>query len=363
MERRTVGVEEELLLVDPDSGHPRTVAAAVLRRTEADDEAGVVDAELQQEQVETETRPCTSLDEVAAELRNQRRAVASAASASGVAVAALATSPLTVHPSATLTPRYQRMVEEFGLSAQEQLTCGCHVHVSIDSEEEGVAVLDRIRPWLPALLAISANSPFWQERDSGYASYRSQVWDRWPSSGPTELFGSAAGYHAVVDELLASETILDRGMIYFHARLAELYPTVEVRVTDVCLDPDDAVLVAALARGLVEVAGRAWRDGEPPDPLRGELLRLASWRAGRSGLDGALLHPRTGRPAPAAVVVGELLDHVTPALADIGDLDTTRELLDAVLRRGTGARAQRESLRRTGRWADVVRDAVARSYP
>ena len=147
---RSVGVEEELLLVEPG------------------------------------TRPCTTLDELEGELRRARAAAAEAAGRVGVQVAALGTSPVPVEPESVGQPRYQRMTEAFGLTAQEQLTCGCHVHVQVGSDEEGVAVLDRIQPWLAMLLALSANSPFWQGADSSYASFRYQAWGRWPCSGPTE---------------------------------------------------------------------------------------------------------------------------------------------------------------------------------
>ena len=212
------------------------------------------------------------------------------------------------------------MGRRFGLTVSEELTCGCHVHVGIDSDDEGVGALDRIRPWLPPLLALTVNSPFWQGGDSGYASYRSQVWQRWPSAGPYAPFGSPAGYHATVQAMIDTDTLLDPGMVYFDARLSVQHPTLEVRVGDVCLDVDDAVLLAALVRGLVETAARAWRAGVPADPVRPELLRLASWRAARSGVDDMLLDPCTWRPVPAADVLGRLVTHVTPALEDAGDL-------------------------------------------
>ncbi|MGH3913109.1 MAG: glutamate--cysteine ligase, partial [Pseudonocardiaceae bacterium] len=272
-------------------------------------------------------------------------------------VAALATAPLPVQPSITATPRYRRLVEEFGLTAQQQLTCGCHVHVEIDSAEEGVAILDRIRGWLPPLLALSANSPFWQGADTGYASFRSQVWARWPSAGSTEVFGSAEAYHATVQTMIDSGTILDEGMVYFDARLSRQHPTLEVRVADVCLLPDDAVLLAALVRGLADTAARAWRAGEPPTPLRVELLRLAAWRAGRSGLDGDLLGP-TGKPVSPAEIVRALIQHVSPALDESGDLDVVEELATTLLQRGNGANIQRDVYRKTGHLPDVVKSAV-----
>jgi carboxylate-amine ligase len=350
-----MGVEEEFLVVDRTTGEPRAVARAVLRG--ADPDADLTE-ELQREQLETATAPCRELGELAAQVRASRAAAAEAAKTAGVAVAALATSPLPVDPTVTDDERYRGMLERFGLTAAEELTCGCHVHVAVEDDEEGVAVLDRIRPWLAPLLALSANSPFWNGTDSGYASYRSQVWWRWPSAGPAEPFGSAAGYAQVEQAMVDTDTVLDTGMVYFDARLSRRHPTVEIRVGDVCRDPDSAVLLAGLTRGLVETAARAWRAGEPPDPVRTELLRLASWRAGRSGLDGVLLDPATRRPAPAAEVLRGLVDHVAEALGP--DAEVVRELLAALLRRGTGAVHQRATMKRTGELAAVVADTHLR---
>ncbi len=336
---RTVGVEEEFLLVDPESGSPQAVAHLAIARDGADGDR--LTGELQREQVETATRPCLRLDEVGVELRRARATAARAATSAGSALAALGTSPLPVDPTLSTKDRYQRIARRFGLTAAEELTCGCHVHVGVESDEEAVGALDRLRPWLAPLLALTANSPFWQGDDSGYASYRSQVWSRWPSAGPYAPFGSPAAYHGTLAAMVASDTVLDRGMVYFDARLSVQHPTLEVRVSDVCLDVDDAVLLAALVRALVETAAQEWRAGVAPDPVRLELLRLAAWRAGRSGVDGMLLDPGSWCPAPAGDVLGRLVAHVTPALEEAGDLAPVRELLADVLGRGTGARAQR----------------------
>ncbi|MFJ6699068.1 glutamate--cysteine ligase [Streptomyces sp. NPDC091272] len=354
---RSVGVEEELLLVDGD-GTPRAVSGAVLA---ALPDGSTLEKELHREQLEIATRPRTSIEELAAEVRRWRGEAAAGARRAGAELAALATSPLPVAPSINAGDRYRRLEEEFGLTTLEQLTCGCHVHVSVDSDEEGVAVLDRIQPWLPALLALSANSPFWQGRETRYSSYRSRVWGRWPSTGATERFGSAANYHRQVRAMLATGTLLDEGMIYFDARLSRHYPTVEVRVPDVCLEADDTVLIAALVRALVETAARQWASGGPPDDTGVGLLRLASWRAARSGLCGELIDPLTLTPAPAETVVRALLAHVSDALRDSGDTDLVKEHLDVLLARGNGAQVQREQLRRTGDLRAVVEECARRT--
>ena len=252
------------------------------------------------------------------------------------------------------------MAERFGIVTSEQLTCGCHVHVSVASDEEAVGVLDRIRVWLPSLLALSANSPFWQGRDTGYASFRSPVLGRWPVSGPTDIFGSAEGYRAVVGGMLASEVILDEGMVYLDARCSHRFPTVEIRVADACLDVRDSVLLAALCRGLVETAAGEWAAGEPPPPVPTSLLRLASWQAARWGNCDRLLDPVTPRPRPAPDVIAALVDHVSAALVVYGDGDLVAERIERVFLRGNGATRQRQVYEKTGRLVDVVA-ALARA--
>jgi len=151
-------------------------------------------------------------------------------------------------------------------------------------------------------------------------------------------------------------------MVYFDARLSATWPTVEVRVADVALRVEDAVLLAGLVRGLVETAARDWRAGRPAPDVRTELVRVAAWRAGRSGISGDLVHPRTGRPAPAADVVAALVDHVRGALADSGDLGTVEHGVAEVFRRGTGADLQRRVFAETGQLDAVVQAAVAATH-
>ncbi|SEL68962.1 carboxylate-amine ligase [Blastococcus sp. DSM 46786] len=372
-----MGVEEELLVVDAD-GIPVARAPEALdvaaRRGEGEDvhqhdleeqgsdvavpETAHLVPELKAQQLELGTPVCTTLAEVGAQLRHWRSRADAAASAVGARVAALATSPVDVAPVPTEGERYGRLHQAFGRTAEEVLTCGCHVHVSVTDDEEGVAVLNRIRVWLPVLTALSANSPFWQGRDTSYASFRSQVWHRWPSAGPTGPFRDAGEYHRLVAAVLATRTVLDDGMVYFDARLSASWPTVEVRTADVLLRVEDVVTLTGLVRGLVETAARDARAGGAVPEMPAEVLRLAGWRASRSGLAGELVHPRTGRPAPAADVLADLLDHVRPALADAGDERLVGDGVAALLTRGTGADLQRQVHRETGDLAAVVRAAV-----
>ncbi|WP_323054756.1 glutamate--cysteine ligase [Arthrobacter sp. MI7-26] len=354
---RTLGVEEEFLIVDPDNGSPVPLAGEVLRLHSAGRQGmtppflPTLAIELQQEQLEVITSPHSSLSALAAEIRAGRSYADSLARKAGARIAALATSPLPVTPHATRTERYDALLEKFALTAREQLTCGYHVHVSVDSDEEGVAVLDRIRSWLPALTALSSNSPFWNGADSGYASFRTQAWNRWSSAGPTDVFGSAAAYHSLVSDLSGTGVVMSPD---FDARLSARHPTVEIRVSDVCLDARDTVLIAAFVRALVDTAAREWKSGQRPDMVSATVLRQATWRASRFGLHGELLDPKTHKPGTARHVLAALHSHVRDALEETGDAHYAEEGLQRILSQGTGAARQRQAHERTGSLSGVV---------
>jgi glutamate---cysteine ligase / carboxylate-amine ligase len=360
---RTFGVEEELLLVHEETGLPMAVAGRVLRHHDGPtrDRPDIVQltAELQQEMLEVVYPPQNGFAGLRDALRQGRLLADAGARAAGARAVALATSPMPASPHVTIQPRYQTMHARYGITAHEQLTCGFHIHVAIDSPEEGVGVIDRIRPWLPVLVALSANSPFRNGVDTGHASYRYSAWGRWASAGPNEVFGSAEQYRRFEEELLGTGVLLDRGMLYFDARLSRNHPTVEVRVADVCLLAEDAAVIATLTRALAETAAREWAAGTPPTAVSATALRLASWQAALQGLSGDLCDPTAAGTMPAATVVECLLAHVRDALEDSGDADAVMCGIRRILSSGTGADWQRAEWRRTGTMAGVVRGAVA----
>jgi carboxylate-amine ligase len=239
------------------------------------------------------------------------------------------------------------------------MACAMHMHVEISGDDEGVTILDRIGPWLPVLLAISANSPYLHGRDTGYASWRAQIWTRWPGHGTGQTFGSAETYRETSRRLVEWGAALDPGMVYFDARLSREYPTVEIRVCDVCTDLEDAVMLAALGRGLVETAaaGAAGVSGG----WRSDLLRAASWRASRYGIAERLVDPRTMELADARDVVAGLVDQVAPALEAAGDLERVRDHSRRIFAQGGGATRQRRTFETTGTLDAVVADLCART--
>lgn len=366
MQLRTLGVEEEFLLADLD-GVPSPVGEQVVsgttdRATSRSQPAEGIEHELQQEQAETGTRVRVELAELHGDLMERRRTLATSAHAQDAVIVAVGTSPVAVQPTVTEDARYLHMMDAYGAAAWERLTCGCHVHVGIDSRAQGVAVINAVQPWLSVILALSSNSPFWQGQDTGYASYRRMVWDRWPGAGPTGPFADDQDYDATVAALVDSHVLLDEAMIYFDARLSAKYPTLEVRVADVCTDPEDAVLVAALCRGLVDTAASSLADPTLSWPrARIELLRGAAWRAARSGLEGELVDPVSGRAWPAPARLQHLVDLVRPSLERHGDLERVETSMHRLLTAGTGAAAQRAAHRRGQSVQAVVLDAAERT--
>ena len=352
---RKIGVEEELMLVDPGSGRLTALAHSAVLANEAAEE---VEQELFLQQIETSTPPVERADELLAGIRAGRRAVGQAAAAAGARAVAVAT-PVLAEEDEDFTPqpRYRRIQAEYGEMARQALVCAMHIHVDVVDDEEAVHVVDGIRPWLPLLVAVGANSPYWQGRDTGHASWRSQVWSRWATAGPAQPFGDMATYRSVSAQMLEWGAGLDRAMLYFDIRLAQDFPTVEIRVADVTTDAEDATLVALLARALVQTVAR----DPAPAAWRGDLLRVAGWRAARSGLAGRLVHPTEASLVPAREVFDATVSFTRAALEESGDLDLVRDSFERLVARGTGSTRQRQAFERTGSLRAVVEDLADRT--
>ena len=285
----TLGVEEEFVLLDPSTGATVLAGPELVRMLGG--EPGV-QQELMRFQVETGTGVCTSLDDVGRELIRLRRLAAAAAASLGCRLVASGVAPYRTPGLAAVTdqPRYQELARRYGPVVAEAGTCGCHVHVGVPSREAGVQVLARLRPWLAPLLAVTANSPIAGGHDTGRASWRHVIQARWPTATPPAAWPDAAAYDTAVRGLIGRGAALDERSVYFLARLSPRYPTVEVRVADVCLDAGTAVLLAGLTRALVATALAEARRG-----TRRQRRRPAGRRgAGRRGAAGA----RRGRSRP-----------------------------------------------------------------
>ncbi|GIF41698.1 carboxylate-amine ligase [Actinoplanes xinjiangensis] len=344
----TIGVEEEFLLLDPATGTNLPVAEQV-RAALPESVRMRSRREMRRSMIEMVTGVCTDMRDVRAQLSANRRFAADVAETAGARLVALGATPM-AEPDVGVPSgqRYQDLAERYGPVAHDPAACGLHVHVGVADREIAVQVCNHLQVWLPVIRALTANSPLFLGTDTGHASWRSVQLLRWPSMGPTPYFASARDYGRTVADLISSQMVLDEASIYWYARLSPTYPTVEIRVGDVCTDVDDTVLVTALVRAAVATAMNDIRAGLPALRPRDCLLAGAHWRAARYGLSGDLIDLRLGRARPAWDMVDEFFATVSPALLDSGDLELVLNGLNRLRDGGDGAARQRAILRETG---------------
>ena len=342
----TMGVEEEYQVIDPNTRKLSSQAMAIIQsRATSDDTENPIQPEMHRCQVEIATGICETLADVRTQITQSRKLVIEAAQENNSNIIAAGTHPFSSWRDQQTTDqdRYYALKETLRQTIDELIIYGCHVHVGIEDREAAVQTVNRARIYLPLLLALSANSPYWMQSATGYDSYRMEQWSRLPAAGPPPLFESYDERNAVVQQLMDYEIIDDPTKIYWDIRLSDRFPTIEFRVADVCATIDETVLQAGLCRAIAQTALSEAKANKPYPKIRTATLRAAIWQAARYGLSGKLIDFEANKPRPAKTTINALLQKVRPALEQNGDWEEVSGLLARVLEHGNGAQRQRQA--------------------
>ncbi len=342
----TVGVEEEYLLVDEESGELLQEAPSALLDAFQELIGPQVTTEFLQCQIEVGTKVCSSMDELTIELIRLRSAVASVAHDHGLAVVAASTHPTAGRDAARRTEneRYRMIAEDLQEVVRRLVICGMHIHVGIEDEDLRLDLMSQTTYILPHLLALSTSSPFWRGHDTGLKSYRISVWDEMPRTGLPPNFESYGEYERHVEALVKAGVIPDGTMIWWDLRPSWRFPTIETRICDVCTTVEDAVAIAAILRCWVHMLWRLRRKNQRWRTYEPMLINENRWRAQRYGTDQGMIDFGRGAVVPFPELVDELLELL---VEDAETLDCVPQLthLHTILERGSSAHRQRDIYR------------------
>lgn len=338
----SLGIEEEYLVIDRASrdlvAEPGEGFLAACREAIGDR----VTAEFLQCQVEVGTRPHATVGAAIGELARLRAAVAAAAEAHGYMAIAVSTHPFAKwrKQSHTRKERYEGLWADMGLPAWRMLICAMHVHVGIEDPDLRIDLMNQAAYFLPHLLALSGSSPFWEGEDTKLSSYRLTVFDALPRTGPPDQLASEAEHRRLVEALVQAGCIEDGTKIWWDIRPSARFPTLEMRVTDICPRLRDAAALAALYQSLLAFLNRLRESNQRWRLYPATLVGENRWRAQRYGCEGELLDLGAGRLAPVADLVEELIGLVGGEAEALGCRD---ELLGLrrIAAEGSSARRQR----------------------
>jgi len=350
----TLGVEEEYQIIDPTTREVRSYVQRFLEQgqTVLPDQ---IRPEFLQSQVEAGTRICHSVQEARHEVIRMRRSICELAEREGLCVAAAGTHPFSSWAQQEVSPfgRYPELARFLQDVGRRLLIFGMHVHIGIEDRELLIEVMNQLRYFLPHLLALSTSSPFWHGRDTGLKSYRSVVFESLPRTGIPQQFGSYADYRNYVDTLLATGSIAEPTHIWWDARPSAKFPTLEVRIPDMCTRMEETMCLVALVQAIVAKLVRLRQANQSWRLYQKRLLDENKWRAVRYGIEGKLIDFGKVKEVPFPTLAEELLAWVDDVVDELGSRSEV-EYVHTILRQGTSADRQLAVYRQTGDFRAVV---------
>ena len=356
----TLGVEEELHIVDATTGELVPKIEEIMARL-PEDLAELISYELFQSVLETKTPVCKTAAEAAGHLRESRGRVGSRAAACGASLASAGTHPFSRYQDQKVTEqrRYEKVIETLRWVAQREVIFGQHVHVSVPGPEEAILCHNRLSEYAPFLLALSANSPFWQGMDTGFESSRVKIFETFPRAGLPPAFPDYEAFEDYVDLMVAAGAMDDYTFCWWDVRPHPQIGTIELRILDSQTKIDTAIALTALTQCLVHRMLETETSNEPYNRLLAEENR---WRASRHGMDAVFYNAATDASVPARDAARNLVEELRPHAQDLGCEDELEGILD-IADSGTGSQRQREVYEESGEFLDVVAYLIEDTRP
>lgn len=350
----TLGIEEEYQVIDPESrelvSHEQKIVEAAHRHMEDQ-----VKAEMHQAVVEVGTNICQDIKDARNQVSYLRKTICSIARDLGFRIGAAGTHPFSAWQKQMLTPnpRYNEIIQELQDTARSNLIFGLHVHVGIEDKSMALHIVNSIRYFLPHIYALSTNSPFWEGRNTGFKSFRSKVFDKFPRTGIPDSFESYTEYEDYINLLIKTGCIDNAKKIWWDIRVHPFFPTIEVRICDIPLTVDETITIAALIQACVAKLYKLREQNLNFMNYRRMLLNENKWRAGRYGIDGKLIDFGKETEVNTLILIHELIDFVDDVLDDLGSREEVENTFN-ILKSGTGADRQLAEYEKTQSLEKVV---------
>ncbi|MDP2162378.1 MAG: carboxylate-amine ligase [Flavobacterium sp.] len=336
----TLGVEEEYLIIDPQTRDLRSHMSKIV------DGAKIilqeqVKAEMHQSVVEVGTNICKNVKEAREEITFLRKKIVELAANQGLVVGAAGTHPFSKWQDQPITddPRYHMIVNELQDAARSNLIFGMHCHVGIESREVGLQLINQACYFLPHIFALSTNSPFWEGRNTGYKSFRTKVFDKFPRTGLPEYFDSVQSYDNFLDTLVKTNCIDNPKKIWWDLRLHPFYNTIEFRICDMSLTVDETICIVAIIQAVVAKLYKLNTSNISFNVYRLALIKENKFRAARYGVQGNMIDFGLQKEVPTKELILELLEFIDDVVDELGSRDEIN-YVHTILKEGTGAAKQ-----------------------
>lgn len=336
----TIGVEEEYMVIDPETRELRSHEQRIVQEGEKVIK-DKVKAEMHQAVVEVGTDICQNIDEAFIDVSNLRKTISSIAGDLGLWVGASGTHPFSHWERQLITDhhRYSEIIKELQEAARSNLIFGLHVHVGMESREMAIHIANSARYFLPHVYALSTNSPFWEGRQTGYKSFRTKVFDKFPRTGIPDYFDSIETYDNYIKMLIKTNCIDNAKKIWWDLRVHPFFNTVEFRICDVPLTVQETMTFAALFQGICAKIYKLRTQNLNFISYPRMLINENKWRAGRYGIEGSLIDFGKEAEVNTRVLIYELLDFIDDVTGPLGIKNTVSNVHN-ILEEGTGADKQ-----------------------